>query len=128
MLEHLLSSVPNKHFVVLSGGFGRMVAGKIDAGEISYKPYILFKGGIRSGNAPEIIRKTTLHGNRSLFIDDSIYGGGTYYAIRDFLRKNMKIEMTGCLAVYDGCPIKKDYVKSLFRYYDHYKATPNYQF
>lgn len=123
VIEALLSHVPNKYFVVLSGGFGKKMAEKIDSGKISYTPYILFKGGIRSGGSPEIIRKTSLYGKRAIFLDDSIYGGATYLTIKKFLTKEMKITIEKCAVIYDGCPIKKDDVVSLFRYYDHYKTT-----
>ena len=128
VIESLLSHVPNKHFIVISGGFGKKMAEKIDSGEISFIPYILFKGGIRSGGSPEIIRKTSFFGKRAIFLDDSIYGGATYLTIKQFLAKEMKITVKKCAVIYDGCPVKKDDIVSLFRYYDHYKTTSNFKF
>jgi hypothetical protein len=124
----LMSHVPNKYFVVLSGGFGKKMAEKIDSKEIPYTPYILLKGGIRSGGSPEIIRKTNLHGKRAIFLDDSIYGGATYITIKKFLLKEMNINVEKCAVIYDGCPIQKDDVVSLFRYYNHFKTESNFKF
>jgi hypothetical protein len=99
----LMSHVPNKYFIVLSGGFGKKMAEKIDSKEIPYTPYILLKGGIRSGGSPEIIRKTNFHGKRAIFLDDSIYGGATYITIKKFLLKEMNINVEKCAVIYDGC-------------------------
>lgn len=128
LLKYLLSCVPNKKIAVLSGKFGIMIANKVDEGSIPYTPYILFKGGIRSGNSPEIIRKTNTLSNRAIFIDDSIYGGATYEAIKKYLRNELRIIVEKCVVVYDGCPVSKLDVDSIFRYYDHFKTKPNFKF
>jgi hypothetical protein len=128
VLEALFKTVPDGHFMVLSGGFGKRVAKGIDNGEFPKMPYILFRGGIRSGAKPCIIRSKRILPSHTegIFLDDSIYGGATYYAIQKVFTGRMKLNK--CSVIYDGCPIKKDYVVSLFRYYDHFSATPNYKF
>lgn len=128
MIAHLLEMVPNKYVTVLSGGFGVMVASKIDSGELTHCPYILLKGGIRSGKSPEIIRKTSYHGKRAIFLDDSIYGGATYQTIKQFLATELDIKIEKCCVVYDGSPVKKKDIVSIFRYYDHFSSTPNFSF
>jgi hypothetical protein len=125
----LFSLVPKDHFLVLSGGFGKNVAGKIESGELPQLPYYLFNGGIRSGNKPEMIgRKHVLGKNypRGIFLDDSIYGGATYETLKGVFTGIQKLRK--CAVIYDGCPIHKDDIKSIFRYYDHFQATPNYKF
>jgi hypothetical protein len=125
----LFSLVPKDHFIVLSGGFGKNVAAKIDSGELPQLPYYLFNGGIRSGKKPEMIgRKHVLGKNysRGIFLDDSIYGGATYEALKLVFTGIQKLGK--CAVIYDGCPINKDDIKSIFRYYDHFQATPNFKF
>ena len=119
--------------LVLSGGFGKRVAAGIDSGEFEKRTYILFKGGLRKGNSPEIL-KTSFTGGLGVvedeytFIDDTIYGGNTYYKIKDFLA-DRGITIKNCVAVYDGCPKVREDVSSIFRYYDHFKnVTPNFAF
>ncbi len=125
----LFSLVPKDHFIVLSGGFGKIIASKIESGELPHLPYYLFNGGIRSGKKPEMIgRKHVLGKNytRGIFLDDSIYGGATYEAIKGAFTGIQKLSR--CAVIYDGCPVHKDEIKSIFRYYDHFKSTPNYKF
>jgi len=121
--------------IVLSGGFGRCVADRIDAGTLPKIPYILFNGGMRKGNEPEILRDhfpVRDHKVKAVFLDDTIYGGMTFKLIQDYLNTKYQwhehIIIDSAVVVYDGCPIKKDHVDSIFRYYDFYSATPNYDF
>ena len=125
----LFSLVPREHFLVLSGGFGKNVASKIESGELPQLPYYLFNGGIRSGKKPEMIgRKHVLGKNysRGILLDDSIYGGATYEALKGIFTGIQKLGK--CAVIYDGCPIRKDDIQSIFRYYDHFQATPNFKF
>jgi len=111
--------------LVMSGKFGRGLAERIDRGEYDFK-YILFNGGIRSGAEPEIARSTELHGlHNAVFVDDTIYGGRTYTVIKGHLSK-MDIEVGGARVVYDGSPVQRNFVTSVFRFYDHYEAAPSY--
>lgn len=127
----LISKIPPNSFLTLSGGFGKKIADQIDNNELNFIPYILFKGGIRKGGTPEIIRFTGIPSDQdSVFLDDSIYGGKTFRDLQKFAENNdiVKFKLPLCIVIYDGCPIVKDDVKSLFRYYDHFSATPNYDF
>ena len=128
LLTHLLSYVSNKKIAILSGKFGYMIADKINKGLLPHIPYILFKGGIRSGNSPEIIRKTSFYSKRAIFIDDSIYGGATYQTIKKFIKKESNIIIEKCVVIYDGCPIIKPDIKSIFRYYDYFESKPSFKF
>jgi hypothetical protein len=132
VMKDLFGLVPEGNFLVLSGGFGKKVADGIDRGKFPKISYFLFKGGIRSGASPEIIRgrdfseRKKFFPIRGTFLDDSIYGGATYYKLKDVFPKEMEVE--NCVVIYDGCPIVKDDVKSIFRYYNHFQAKPNFSF
>lgn len=132
VMKDLFALVPKGNFLVLSGGFGKKVAEGIDSGKFPQITYFLFKGGIRSGGDAELIRSRDLSGKKEFnpmkgtFLDDSIYGGATYRALKGQFPKELEIE--NCVVIYDGCPIVKDDVKSIFRYYNHFEAKPNYQF
>jgi hypothetical protein len=129
VMTALFDKVPKGNFIVLSGGFGRRVAEGIDKGELPKISYFLFQGGIRSGNQPRLIKARKFLGKmdaEGIFLDDSIYGGATYEAIKKVF--NGKQKLTKCAVIYDGCPVQKDEVLSIFRYYDHFKATPNFKF
>jgi hypothetical protein len=129
LITSAINAVPKSHTLILSGGFGKTVAELIDAGWLEKREYVLFAGGVRSGKGPVILRKTSKIGKRATFIDDSIYGGATYYIIRDFIKAGGELPIpTKCFVIYDGCPVTKPYVKSLFRYYDFFQATPNFKF
>lgn len=129
MIEALFALVPKNHFLVLSGGFGKKIASGIEAGTLPQLPYYLYNGGIRSGKTPEMIGRKHFIGKNykdGIFIDDSIYGGATYEVLKT---RFMGIQKLGkCAVIYDGCPIKKAEISAVFRYYDHFKAKPNYKF
>jgi hypothetical protein len=129
VLAALFELVPSNHSLVLSGGFGKRVAQGIDSGELPRISYVLFKGGIRSGGKPEVIRGRRMPGKFSkdaIFLDDSIYGGATYEALKEATKG--LVSLRKCAVIYDGCPVKKTEITSVFRYYDHFKATPNFKF
>jgi hypothetical protein len=126
----LFSMTENKP-LILSGGFGKRVAAGIDSGEFPNVPYILFKGGLRKGNEPEIIGikcPIGVDAKNCVFIDDTIYGGNTYYKIKEFLLKR-GVNILKCVAIYDGCPVEREDVSSIFRYYNYFKnVKPNFEF
>jgi len=117
--------------LILTGGFGKRIAHGIDTGEFPSRPYLLFKGGLRKGNQPEIIKFSIdefPQDNVFAFIDDTIYAGGTYNKIQDFLKEHDVI-INQCTVVYDGCPLSRNHVKSIFRYYDFFtNVKPNFEF
>lgn len=117
--------------LILTGGFGKRIAHGIDNGEFPSRQYILFKGGLRKGNQPEIIKFSIDEfpkDNKFAFIDDTIYAGGTFNKIKDFLKEN-DIMIDICTVVYDGCPIDRNHVQSIFRYYDYFtNVKPNFEF
>ena len=130
IIHALFDLVPENHFLVLSGGFGRRVADGIDSGVFEEIPYHLFNGGIRKGNKPTLLRSFNnwpLDFNQGIFLDDSIYGGATYYSLVEYFKDKYQT-LARAAIIYDGCPIKKPYIASLFRYYDHFQATPNHKF
>lgn len=129
MLNELFSFIPDSHFLVLSGSFGKMIASKIDDGTLKEIPYYLYNGGIRKGERPVMIKRRLFmdkNYSRGIFLDDSIYGGATYNTLKTLFNGNYSLNK--CAVIYDGCPIKKSDIKSVFRYYDHFKATPNHTF
>ena len=55
-------------------------------------------------------------GRRFTFVDDSLYSGGTY----DYITSAIRLvggEVDGAAVIYDGSPIRRQEVKSLYRYY-----------
>lgn len=131
VINALFEMVPPNHFLVLSGKFGKKIAHMISTKELPSTPYFLFEGGIRLGALPALIKKVGPKKGeekplQGVFVDDSIYGGATYKALKSVFKDNQILEM--CLVIYDGCPAKKSDVNSLFRYYDHFEATPNFNF
>ncbi len=130
IIRALFDLVPENYFLVLSGEFGKKVADGINRGDFPDIPYHLFNGGIRKGNKPDLIRSSNnwpIDFHRGIFLDDSIYGGATYYALVDYFKDKYQT-LERAAIIYDGCPIKKPYIASLFRYYDHFDSTPNYKF
>ena len=129
LITDAINLAPKTHTLILSGGFGKTVSDLIDAGWLPKRNYVLFKGGVRKGGTPIIIRQSKQLDKRATFIDDSIYGGATYYTIRDYIKKETSIPVPSkCIAIYDGCPVSRKEVKSLFRYYDFFQAKPNFNF
>lgn len=128
ILSGLLDIVPKNNFVVLTGGFGKRIADSIDKRELPEVPYFLFGGGIRSGSEPTLLRIRTFTDMpvNGVMLDDSIYGGATYKLIKKSFRGFRKVKK--CIVVYDGCPVKKKEIVSMFRYYDHFEAKPNFSF
>ena len=129
MIDALFALAPKNHFLVLSGGFGKKIASGIESGAYPQIPYYLYNGGIRSGKTPEMIDRKHFIGKKyseGIFLDDSIYGGATYEALKKCFTGIQKLKK--CAVIYDGCPIKKAEISAVFRYYDHFKATPNYKF
>jgi hypothetical protein len=124
----LFKMIPENHFIVLSGGFGKKVSILIDEGTLPYKNYFLFIGGIRKGAEPLLIKKEIKSGNlkNGIFLDDSIYGGLTYETLKKVFAPDV---LCKCAVIYDGCPIKKNDISSIFRYYDHFPYTEsNFKF
>lgn len=130
MILALFSLVPSGYNLVLSGGFGRKISEGIDSGRYPRISYDLFEGGIRKGGEVKLIR-SRVWGERScsgrIFLDDSIYGGKTFYVIQHFY-ETQQVPLGLCAVIYDGCPIEKPYVKSVYRYYDFHNVKPNYKF
>jgi hypothetical protein len=130
MILALFSLVPSGYRLVLSGGFGRKISESIDSGRLPRISYELFEGGIRKGGEVKPIRSRVC-GERTcssrIFLDDSIYGGKTFYMIQHFY-ESQQIPLRLCAVIYDGCPVEKPYVKSLYRYYDFHNVKPNFKF
>ena len=126
MILSLVKMVPENYGITISGGFGNKLKQIIDSGEISI-PYILYKGGIRSGSKPEIIKNNLENCNKTIFLDDTIYGGKTYFDIKEHVKK-IGVDIESVFVIYDGSPVKRDFIKSFYRYYDHYKSKSNFNF
>ena len=124
-----MNQIPGSHTLVLSGGMGLRVAEGIDNGTLPNFPYILFKGGVRKGGGVTHIRTVGNVTKNATFFDDSIYGGATYFIIKDWILENTELPVPNeCFVIYDGCPENRPAIKSLFRYYNFFQAKPNYQF
>lgn len=129
-----LFKLAGNNALLLSGGFGYKVADDIDSGKLPRKDYILFRGGIRGGAEPQVVRdRMSLNSASVMFMDDTIYGGKTFKKIRAFVIGNRRstrhwLDVRGVVCVYDGCPVDRSNVHSIFRYYDFYKAVPNFKF
>jgi len=124
-----------KPVLVFSGGFGKEMARRIQKGELPYHEYILFEGGLRKDNAPKILHKdielfTSVSLNcPAVFLDDTIYGGKTFKKIQSYVDSNVDyIKLDKAIVVYDGCPVEREWLGSVFRYYDFFEAVPNYTF
>lgn len=130
VLNELFARVPPDNLVILSGGFGKKLAEGIDNGTYPKFSYILYKGGIRSGAEPEILKTrvfpTPISEVKAVFLDDSIYGGATYRKIQEHLKPS--VPSMRCLVIYDGCPVVRGDISAIFRYYDHFEAKPNFTF
>ena len=123
IVKYALSKIPKNYTLVLSGKFGNHIASKIDAGTYSNYPYVLFAGGIRTGNKPTFIcSKNTKWNSKTVFFDDSIYSGGTFRKIKEYIKNEMpQIQYPEvCFGIYDGSnTVNSDYT-SLFRYFDFF--------
>jgi hypothetical protein len=118
---------PEVDGIILSGKFGKTFSDIINSENLNI-PYLLFKGGVRKGGGVVPIDFTVTNQTNFVFLDDTIYGGKTYYTIRDFVI-NHGNTVQGAVVVYDGCPIKKEYVTGLYRYYDNFPdKKPNKEF
>lgn len=122
----LIDMVPKDHAIAVSGGFGLKINELIESGKVNM-PYIFYKGGIRSGAKPEILKNKLGDYNNLIFLDDTIYGGKTYFDIKEHAEE-IGLNINSALVVYDGTPIKKDFVNSIYRYYDYYNSKPNFNF
>lgn len=121
--------------LVLSGGFGKEVARRIEDGGLPGYEYVLFEGGLRGDKKPKIIGKrlnimtTASIDCKAVFLDDTIYGGKTFKKIQEYVDHNVDyIKLDKAIVVYDGCPVEREWVGSIFRYYDFFDAVPNYTF
>ena len=132
----LITMIPENAGIVLSGGFGKQFSALMMVGLLEKREFILFKGGIRKGGVPEILIESDdfFKKDEAIFLDDSIYGGKTFEILQHFMetyslgKKGDFMKFTECYVIYDGCPIKKANVHSIFRYYDFFQATPNFKF
>ena len=133
IMNELFKMVPKDYIVVLSGGFGKKIADGIDNQQYPFFTYTLYKGGIRSGGGCELVRCNFVARNRTdghtpekaIFLDDSVYGGKTFYILKQYLVK-CGIEMNTAAVIYDGYPQERPEIFSVFRYYDFFEAKPNF--
>lgn len=127
MLKSLLGMVPEGYPIILSGGFGKSMVRRMKEGSIDPMPYRLYGGGIRKGGEVKLLESTTDE-MKGVMLDDSIYGGKTFYSLRDHLAKE-GFSLVRCLVVYDGNPAERAEVAAVYRYYDeHPEARPNFKF
>lgn len=126
LVEEALSKIKIDSILILTGGFGKTIVQAMKDNRIEKRPFLLFEGGLRKSKEVKLLIDChyVLQGCETVFFDDSIYGGGTYVSIKEWIRRNMKYTPPEkCFAIYDGCPEKRHY-QSLFRYYDF---SPNTQ-
>lgn len=125
----LISLIPEHIGIVLTGGSGKKIVEKFGNTVLKNRHWTLFAGGVRRGAAPKVLASysgdTFVYDN--FMIDDSIYGGKTFKDIKQFM-EDKGSKLSSCYVVYDGCPEKRDWVFSLFRYYDFFQPEPNFKF
>ena len=125
----LLSLIPDHIGIVLTGGSGRKIVEKYRNTLLKNRHWTLFAGGIRNGAAPKILDSysgdTFVYDN--FMVDDSIYGGKTFLDIKKYMEERGG-KLSACYVVYDGSPVKRDWIFSIFRYYDFFKVEPNFKF
>ena len=78
---------------------------------------LIVQGGLRKNKEPLDLSKFTNDGEEYVFIDDSYFSGKTSFVVKEALEK-VNCKLLGTVVIYDGCPEKKDDVKSIYRYYD----------
>jgi len=128
LFKHALEQIGD-NILILSGGFGISVASKIRSGELPNISYMLFRGGIRKTG---LVIINDIHLTKPLktgvFFDDTIYGGRTFREIQKWVHDVTDVKVDKAFVIYDGRPDKLDDVDSVFRFYDFFKADPNYKF
>lgn len=100
--------------IILSGGFGHVIADRIDSGMYNDVPYILVEGKIRSTEKVVLSRE---HGNTvgdAVFFDETIYGSKTFRLIQKWVREEREGLLLGeCFVIYNGNPEPPEDVKSI---------------
>lgn len=108
-------------WVVTSGGFGDRLYKLWEEGKIKCRGIIVFNGkmctrkiGVKCWYPTNI----DVDNKNFIFVDDSLFSGGTYKKIDDYLEEFHNSKIKSVSVVYDGSPNKNPIVKSLFRYYN----------
>lgn len=103
--------------IITTGEFGRLIQSKVNV--VYCAP-----GGLRKGNKCNI-PNGLLKDKYYTIVDDSYYSGKTIEVIDKELRKH-GAQVKEIIVAYDGSKEKREYVKSLYRYYDE-KGGNNYE-
>ena len=85
---------------------------------------LIVPGGLRKSNAELDLSEYVKAGENYVLIDDSYFMGRTEAVIRKALNK-CGASLAGTLVFYDGCIEKRDWVTSMYRYYDNYDILGN---
>lgn len=105
--DHDLSEVK----VVASGKTGAKLR------ELGYQVDLLVCGGLRSGKIPDEYDWLVDEYCDYVFIDDSYFLGRTEAAVEEILG-HKGATLVDTYVAYDGCICERDWVHSLYRYYD----------
>ena len=125
VLDEFFGRVLHEYYgysVISTGRFG-VYAHNSSRLKLAGKHVVLVGGGLRTGAPADDLEYIDAYVRNRDFVllDDSYYSGTTRAAIaRELARSGASLRET--FVIYDGSPVKDPYVKSLYRYYDHYRA------
>jgi hypothetical protein len=108
-------------WVATSGGFGDRIYTMWKSGKIRCRGMVVFNGKMctnRIGVTCWYPSDFDLDNKEFVFVDDSLFSGGTVKKVDDYLSENHNSSVKSVSVVYDGSPNKNHLVKSLFRYYE----------
>ena len=119
MVLALLKGNTNE-WIVSSGEFGDNIYKLWKENRFKCKGVLVFNGKMQTNKIGVTGWYPTdfdLNNKNFIFVDDSLFSGGTYKKIDNFLRNyNSKIKSVS--VIYDGSRKKSRIVKSFFRYYE----------
>jgi len=107
-------------WIATSGGFGDRLYDMWESGKIKCRGMVVFNGKMctnKIGVTCWYPEDFDLNNKSFVFVDDSLFSGGTVKKIDDFLISNHNSSIENVSVVYDGSPNRNPLVKSLFRYY-----------
>ena len=115
MLLALIQEYHTHQPLILSGTFGKLLFNYMRPSKFEA---ILFNGGLRKSNFPQIIKGmgVILQDEEFFFVDDSFYSGKTRDAIAGVLARCNSV-ISNTFVLYDGSIARDEKVKSIYRYY-----------
>lgn len=107
-------------WIATSGGFGDKLFNLWESGAFKCKGMVVFNGKMctkKKGVTCWYPYNIDLDNKSFVFVDDSLFSGGTAKKIDTHLREDHNSKLKGISVVYDGSKERNNSVKSLFRYY-----------